>query len=466
MVIVLDKHKKPLGTTTERRARKLMEKRRACVYRYAPFTVIVKDVDIRNCKDVPSYEIKVDPGSKTTGVAILNKYTKDIEFAKQIQHRAGQVKDNLETRRNARRNRRSRETLYRHPRFKKGDAPTSRPEGWLPPSMRSIVGNVDTWVKRLSKLFNIESAAVEAVRFDTQLLDNPDIEGIQYQQGTLMGTEIREYLLDRYQHECQYCHGESGDPALEWEHKLPKRRGGSNSVSNATIACHACNQEKGARTPKEWLADLQAKPNRTMLDQVRIAGIQNVIAGKDKKSNRYCAWVGSTRKHIEKVLFDRFGSNVVCSTGGQTKFNRKRFGLPKDHQYDAWCVGPMKSIGKDLTHGYYLTAKGTGRGTHFRGKINKCGIITQKLKPRAKRVFGFMNGDFIIADVPHKTSGRPYKYEGRFAGRVMVRASGSFDIRTIKGNLVTVSHRFCTLKQYADGYIYKPSRTRAIPLGH
>ncbi len=81
MVIVLDKHKKPLGTTTERRARKLMEKRRACVYRYAPFTIIVKDVDIRNCKDVPSYEIKVDPGSKTTGVAIVNKETNDMEFA-------------------------------------------------------------------------------------------------------------------------------------------------------------------------------------------------------------------------------------------------------------------------------------------------------------------------------------------------------------------------------------------------
>lgn len=47
MVIILDKRKKPLGFCTERRARKLLENRRACVYRYYPFTIIIKDIDIR-----------------------------------------------------------------------------------------------------------------------------------------------------------------------------------------------------------------------------------------------------------------------------------------------------------------------------------------------------------------------------------------------------------------------------------
>lgn len=463
MVIVLDKHKKPLGTTTERRARKLMEKRRACVYRYAPFTIIIKDVDIRNCKDIPSYEIKVDPGSRTTGIAIVNTETQDLEFAIQIVHRAEQVKENLDTRRNARRNRRARETLYRHPKFKKGKFPTSKPKGWIPPSIRSIVGNVDTWVKRLSKLFKIESAAVEAVRFDTLLLDNPDIKGIQYLQGTLMGMEIREYLLDHYQHECQYCHGQSKDSVLEWEHKIPKIKGGSNSVANATLACRSCNKAKGNRTPEEWLNTLQAKPTKTSLDNARISGIQNVMSSEDKKSNRYCAWANICRKYIEKILFDRFDSKVICSSGGRTKFNRNKFGLPKDHQYDAWCVGPMDSIGKDLTHGYYLTAKGMGRGTHFRGKINKCGVITKKLAPRTKRVFGFMNGDFIAADITPRaagTPGKPNKYEGHFVGRVSVRASGYFNLCTTKDERISVHYRFCKLLQYSDGYFYQPNRTK------
>ncbi len=460
MVIVLDKHKKPLGTTTERRARKLMGKRRACVYRYAPFTIIIKDVDIRKCKDIPSYEIKVDPGAKTTGVALVNTKTKNMEFAMQIEHRGEKVKKNLDTRRNARRNRRHRETLYRRQKYKNGDMPTSRPKGWIPPSMRSIVGNVDIWVKRLSKLFNIKSAAVEVVYFDTQLMDNPDIKGVEYQQGTLMGTEIREYLLDHYEHECQYCHGKSKNSVLEWEHKVPKSRGGSNSVANATLACHSCNRAKGTKTPEEWLKTLQDKPTKTELDCARIAGIQDVLTDKDKNSTRYCAWMNVGRKYIEKILLDRFDSQVISSTGGQTKYNRTRFKLPKDHQYDAWCVGPMDTIGKDLTHGYYLTAKATGRGSHFRGKINKCGIITKKLGPRSKRVFGFMNGDYVMVDIPHKTPGVTRKYTGRFLGRVSVRADGNFRICTTTGKAMSATHRYYTLKQYANGYFYRVNRTK------
>ena len=71
MIIILDKHKKPLGFTTERRARKLMEARRACMYRKFPAVIIVKDVDSRDIEKLPSYRIKIDPGAKHTGIAIV-----------------------------------------------------------------------------------------------------------------------------------------------------------------------------------------------------------------------------------------------------------------------------------------------------------------------------------------------------------------------------------------------------------
>ena len=45
MVITLDKRKRPLGVCTERRARILLEKRRACVYKNFPFVIILKDKD-------------------------------------------------------------------------------------------------------------------------------------------------------------------------------------------------------------------------------------------------------------------------------------------------------------------------------------------------------------------------------------------------------------------------------------
>ena len=463
MVITLDRYKKPLGFTTERRARILLTKRRACVYRYYPFTIIIKDVDVRDIENPPAYEIKVDPGSEHTGIAIRDKKTGDFVFGMQIKHRARTVKSNLETRKACRRNRRSRETLYRHPKFKDGDTPTSRANGRLPPSVKSIIGNTEVWIKRLSKLIDIDSAVMEDVRIDTQLMDDPAIEGKAYQHGTLLGYEMRQYLLDRYQHRCQYCGGASKDPALEWEHKIPKSRGGSDSIKNATLACHTCNQEKGSLTPGEWAKKIQDKAKLTDLDRARLAGIKHVTDGTiTGGSNRYCAWTNNTRKALEGFLVGMF-PHTDFAGGGMTRYNRTKAGLPKDHQYDAYCAGHDFVPGRDFTHGYFLEAGATGRGTHFRGKTNACGVITKKLGPRQKRMFGFMNGDIVKAVVPHKTP-RPYKCEGVFIGRVMTRASGSFDIRTAD-RLTNAGHKYCTILQHANGYQYRQGRTKRIPLG-
>lgn len=69
-----------------------------------------------------------------------------------------------------------------------------------------------------------------------------------------------------------------------------------------------------------------------------------------------------------------------------------------------------------------------------------------------------MNGDIAVADIPHREP-KPYKYEGHYTGRVMTRASGSFDIRTVNGELVTTSYRFIKKIQNADGYQYRQNRT-------
>src|SRR5690606_41766162 len=62
----------------------------------------------------------------------------------------------------------------------------------------------------------------ENVKFDTQLMRNPEISGIEYQQGTLQGYEIREYLLEKFGRKCCYC-GKENTP-LEVEHIIPKSR--------------------------------------------------------------------------------------------------------------------------------------------------------------------------------------------------------------------------------------------------
>ena len=311
--------------------------------------------------------------------------------------------------------------------------------------------------------------SLEAVRFDTQLMEDPKIQGEEYQHGTLFGYEIREYLLEKFGHTCQYCGGESGDPVLEWEHIHPKSRGGSDRMKNAILSCSSCNRDKDNQTLEEWIGQIRSrvsreKGKRKELDSGRIERIQKVIDGKPEgQPMRYATWVSSSRRYLEKHLFQIF-RDVECSSGGRTKYNRIRLGYPKEHHYDALCVGTVPEKGyHDRTNGYYLYAKATGRGTRLRGAINQCGVIITKWTSRKKNFFGFQTGDIVVAEVPHKIP-RPYKYEGRFVGRVMVRASGSFDIRTTDGKLATVKAGFCRLLQANSGCAYSMERT--IPLGH
>src|SRR5262249_22198309 len=208
-------------------ARKLLSRGEAAVFRLAPFTIILKRVvsDIQT----PDLQLKIDPGSKTTGIAIVNQQTGEVVFAAEIEHRGHAIKKNLDARRSIRRNRRSRKARYRKPRFNN----RGRREGSLPPSLESRVENVYTWAQRLRRVYPIRGIAMELVKFDMQLIENPEIEGVEYQQGELAGYELREYLLLKFGHQCAYRRDESPcDEYLEAEHIIPRSRGGSNRVSN------------------------------------------------------------------------------------------------------------------------------------------------------------------------------------------------------------------------------------------
>ena len=189
-ILVLDSEKKPLMPCHPARARKLLNKSRAAAYKPYPFTIILKD---RVGGELQPAELKFDPGSRTTGIALVGHFERgsEIVFGANLNHRGQKIKQNLESRRANRRARRNRKTRYRPSRFNN----RRRTEGWLPPSLMSRVLNVETWAKRLQNLIPITSIAVETVRFDTQKMQNSEISGVEYQQGELAGYEVREYLL-------------------------------------------------------------------------------------------------------------------------------------------------------------------------------------------------------------------------------------------------------------------------------
>jgi 5-methylcytosine-specific restriction endonuclease McrA len=239
-VFVLDSNRKPLMPCHPARARKLLSSGKAAVYRRYPFTIILKH---RSDGEVQPVELKLDPGSKTTGIALVAHFQKGREaiWAAHLHHRGEAIRLALEKRRVIRQSRRNSKTRYRPARFDH----RRRPEGWLPPSLRSRVDNMKNWTIRLLQWVPITSIAVEVVRFDTQKMQNPEISGVEYQQGELQGYEVRQYLLEKWGRKCAYCDQE-GVP-LEVEHMVPRSKGGSNRVSNLTLACNSCNLEKGNR---------------------------------------------------------------------------------------------------------------------------------------------------------------------------------------------------------------------------
>ncbi|GAW94357.1 hypothetical protein KKC1_34630, partial [Calderihabitans maritimus] len=223
MVFVLDKHKKPLMPCTEKRARLLLQRGRAVVYKLQPFTIRLKDRTAEQSQLQP-LRLKLDPGAKVTGVAVLREDNKDeaeTVLLAEIHHKTD-VKAKLDARRAVRRKRRNRKTRYRKPRFLN----RKRPEGWLPPSFEARVNQTLSAVNKLLKLLPITAISTEHVKFDTQKLQNPEISGIEYQKGTLFGYEVKEYLLEKWGHKCAYCGRES--VPLEIEHIIPRCRGGSD----------------------------------------------------------------------------------------------------------------------------------------------------------------------------------------------------------------------------------------------
>lgn len=217
---------------------------KAAVYRRYPFTIILKySCDKPQTK---SHEIKIDPGSKTTGLAILQG--NEVIWAAELVHRGNQITSDLASRAAIRRNRRNRKTRYRRPRFLN----RARTPGWLPPSLASRVSNIVTWVNRLRRYVPVTAISQELVKFDTQAMLAPEISGIEYTQGELAGYEIRQYLLEKWGRKCAYC-GIKNTP-LEVEHIHPKSKGGSSRVSNLTLACRNCNLAKGNRDITDFIS--------------------------------------------------------------------------------------------------------------------------------------------------------------------------------------------------------------------
>lgn len=247
---VLDRNGRPLMPCSEKRARHLLARGRARVHRVMPFVIRLVDRMADSCALQP-LRIKLDPGSKVTGVALVREADSGIAVINlfELIHRGRQISEALTARRGFRRRRRGANLRYRAPRFLNRE----KPEGWLPPSLQHRVDTTMAWVQRIRRWAPVTALSSELVRFDLQQLENPEISGLEYQQGTLAGYEVREYLLEKWKRTCIYC--DAKDRPLQIEHLTARARQGSNRVGNLGLACGDCNQDKGALDVRAYVKD-------------------------------------------------------------------------------------------------------------------------------------------------------------------------------------------------------------------
>lgn len=261
-------------------------------------------------------------------------------------------------------------------------------------------------------------------------MQDPSIKGVGYQQGTLEGYEVREYLLEKFDRTCAYC-GATGVP-LQIEHIQPRSRGGSDRISNLALACQPCNQKKGSRPLNEFLA---GKPTR----------LKKVMA-QTKRPLKDAAAVNATRNKLVRVLAQT-GLPLEEGAAFQTKYNRCRQKYPKAHWIDAACVG---SDGIDIkldTTLKPLQIKAMGHGKRKMAQTDKFGF-PKRHRERVKGYFGFKTGDIASAKVPRG------KYAGYHKlGRVTVKKAGNFGFKTPSG-LLSFKWVYLTRIHKNDGYNY------------
>lgn len=435
-VFVLDQRKKPLMPCSEKRARKLLESGRARVHRVYPFCIRLIDRQVENSV-LQALRLSIDPGSKTTGLALCRMQKEEeadpvmhIHFLMELVHRGQAIKSSL-TARAAMRRRRRGNLRYRAPRFlNRGN----KKKGWLAPSLMHRVETTCAWVARIRKLAPITHLAQELVRFDMQKMQAQDegreISGVEYQQGTLQGYEVREYLLEKWNRTCSYC--QAKDTPLQIEHIHAKARGGSNRISNLCLACNSCNQSKGSLSIEVFLSKKPEKLKR--------------ILAQVKRPLKDAAAVNATRWALFNQL-KAFGLPVEVASGGQTKFNRSRLGLPKTHALDAACVGNIAHVLH--TTALALQVKCTGRGSRCKTRLDKFGFPRTYLT-RQKTAFGFKTGDMVKAIVPKGVKA------GTHVGRIAIRLTGSFNVQPGSGQATVqgISYKHCVITQRADGYGY------------
>lgn len=416
---VLDQQGKPLMPTTRLgKVYRLLKTKKAHIVSYEPFTIQLDyepDTHI-----IQPMTLGVDSGAIHSGYSIANEH-REYYSAEVIAR--DDISKRLLNRRMCRQNRRSRKIRYRKPRFNNRK---NKRKGWLAPSLQQKVAVQINEIDHLHRYFPIETIIVETAEFDIQKIKNPDISGIEYQQGTLQGYNIRNYLLEKHNHKCFYC--EKTVSGFEVEHMLPKSRGGSDRIDNLTLSCHDCNQKKDTLTAEEFIQQtLPAKKATVKLKQLP----------NEKRLFKYMAHMNTTRWTLYNTIKEKY-PNVKMTYGYITKYERIQAGLPKAHHIDAKCITGFATVPSIDQTVVKVKMRRHNRRLHHatfsKGHVRKDACLTTV-------IFGFQLYDLV------SFNNHRYYIKGR-------RSSGYFALISVEGlKDENRSYKKLTLLAHTNAYL-------------
>ena len=418
---VLDQNGKPLMPTKRLgKVYRLLKTKKAHIVSYEPFTI---QLDYEpDTHVIQPMTLGVDSGAIHSGYSVANEqreyYSSEVIARDNISYC-------ISDRRMYRQNRRSRKTRYRKPRFNNRK---NKKKGWLPPSLEQKVAVQLNEIGYLHQYFPIETIIVEVAEFNIQKIKNPDISGKDYQQGTLQGYNIRNYLLEKHGRKCFYCDKEVSN--FEVEHMIPKAKGGSNRIDNLTLSCHSCNQKKGTLTAEEFIKQtLPAEKVAKKLKQL----------SKEKRLFKYMAHMNATRWTLYDAINDKY-PNVKMTYGYITKYNRIQAGLPKAHHIDAKCITGFAQVPSFDTTVVKTKMRRHNRQLH-RATFSKGHVRKAASLPTV--MFGFRLYDIVMYN-NHR-----YYIKGR-------RSNGSFTLVSLEGlKDEDRTYKKLTLVAHTNAYLIK-----------
>ena len=124
----------------------------------------------------------------------------------------------------------------------------SRRAGWPLPIRHLVEAHLKT-MRMVHRLLPVRRTTIEVAQFDLQKIHHPEIEGRAYQEGPQLGFwNVREFVLYRDQHCCQWCLGKSKDKILNVHHIISRKTGGDRPDNLITL-CKTCHRSYSSHAP-------------------------------------------------------------------------------------------------------------------------------------------------------------------------------------------------------------------------